>query len=56
MASDKEVSAFQAMVRDYAVWAFTAVSAFIGWQVFNMSTAVERLAVEVKYLAEERSS
>lgn len=41
--------------RDYAVWVFTAVSGFMAFQVWNMSSSIERLAVEVKYLADDRS-
>lgn len=40
--------------RDYAVWVFTAVSGFMAFQVWNMSSSIERLAIEVKYLADDR--
>ena len=44
-----------AALREYVVWVFTAISGFLGVEVWNMSSIMQGLTVEVKHLATQNS-
>ena len=46
----------EAVARDFVVWLFTGVSAFLGYTTWGMSGSVKELAVEVKHLARQNSA
>ena len=52
----RKISFVEQLMREYVIVVFTGISAFLGYNVWNMSGAVERLAVEVKYLASTNAS
>lgn len=49
--SDHEKSIHE-ILRDIAIWAVTGVSAFLAYNVWQVSVSVEKLVVEMKYLAQ----